>query len=274
MSEPGSTSLADLHSHLVPGVDDGARSLDDTLDGVERMVQQGIVRIVTTPHLEGSLTLDGAHLEARLSHVTEAFDAAAEEVAKRFPHVEFRRGHEVMLDVPDVRFDDPRTRLAGSSFALIEWPRLHLPPGTSRVLSRIASEGYHPIVAHPERYIGIDLALADQWRSVGAYLQVNYGSLVGRYGSDARIFALRLLRRGWADYLSSDFHARPDRKIFRREAAERMRDLGGEEALVHLSLTNPARVLEDQLPIPVPSLPAERGFWAKVRDMLNLESST
>jgi protein-tyrosine phosphatase len=254
-------------------VDDGARSLEETLDSVERMVEQGIRRILTTPHLDGRLTLDEALLEGRLSQVTEAFDLAAEAVARRFPEVEFRRGHEVMLDVPDVRFDDPRTRLGGSSFALVEWPRLHLPPGTTRVLHRIASEGYRPIVAHPERYIGIDLALAEQWRAVGAYLQVNYGSLAGRYGTDARAFAFRLLRRGWADYLSSDFHGRPDRKIYRREAAERLRDLGAEESLSHLSLTNPGRVFEDELPLPVPSLPAERGFWAKVKEILNLESA-
>ncbi len=273
MSGSDSTSLADLHSHLVPGVDDGARSLEDTLESVDRMVEQGIRRILTTPHLRGSLSLDGVRLEERLSQVTEAFNVAAEAVAKRHPDVEFRRGHEVMLDVPDVSFDDPRTRLGGSSFVLIEWPRLRLPPGTTKVLHRIANEGYRPIVAHPERYIGMDLALAEQWRVVGAYLQVNYGSVVGRYGGEARDFAFRLLRRGWVDYFSSDFHGRPDRKIYRREAADRLRDLGAEESLVHLSRTNPGRVFEDRLPIPVPNLPAERGFWAKVKEILNLESA-
>lgn len=273
MSQPEAASLADLHSHLVPGVDDGARSLEDTLEGVERMSRLGILRILTTPHLQGSLTLEEERLDDRLSEVTEAFHAAAEAVAKRFPAVEFRRGHEVMLDVPDVRFDDPRTRMAGKSFCLIEWPRLQLPPGTTRVLQRIVGEGWRPIVAHPERYIGIDLALADQWRAVGAHLQVNYGSLVGRYGSEARAFAFRLLRRGWVDYLSSDFHGRPDRKIYRREAADRLRDLGADAVLAHLSLTNTNRVFEDLPPLPPPSLPAERGFWAKVKEILNLESA-
>jgi len=273
VSEPEAASLADLHSHLVPGVDDGARSLEDTLDAVERMTRLGILRILTTPHLQGSLSLDEERLEARLSEVTDAFRDAAEAVAERFPAVDFRRGHEVMLDVPDVRFDDPRTRLAGTSFCLVEWPRLQLPPGTTRVLQRIAGEGWRPIIAHPERYIGIDLSLAHQWRAVGAYLQVNYGSLVGRYGSEARVLAFRLLRRGWVDYFSSDFHGRPDRKIYRREAAERLRDLDADVLLAHLSVTNPGRVFEDQTPLPVPSLPAERGFWAKVKEILNLESA-
>lgn len=271
MSDRDPTALVDLHNHLVPGVDDGARTMRETIDSVERMVRQGIRRIITTPHLDGSLTLHPERIEQRLSEVSEAFGRAAEAVASSFPEIEFRRGHEVMLDVPEVTFGDERMRLAGSSFVLIEWPRLQLPPGTAAVLERIASEGYRPIVAHPERYVGIDLALAERWRRVGAYLQVNYGSLVGRYGAEARAFAFRLLRRGWADYLASDFHARPDREIYRKEAAARLRQLGAEESLMHLSLTNPGRVFEDAPPLPVPALPAERGFWARVKEILNLE---
>jgi protein-tyrosine phosphatase len=267
------TAFADIHSHLVPDVDDGARSLDDVLDAVERMTRLGIRKIITTPHLDGSLSAHPEELEDRLSRVSEAFDRAAEAVGQRFPEVVFRRGHEVMLDTPDVHLEDDRMRLAGTSFVLVEWPRLHLPPGTAQVLKRIIGQGYRPVVAHPERYIGIDLEVAASWRDAGAYLQVNYGSLASRYGSDARAMAFRLLRRGWADYMASDFHGRPDRKIYHREASQRLEELGGREAWVHLSLTNPARILRDEEPLPVPSLPEERGFWAKVKEILNVEST-
>lgn len=267
------TAFADFHSHLVPGVDDGARTVEETLDAVERMTLSGIRKIITTPHLDGSLTLDPEALEARLTEVSDAFDEAAEAVGRQFPEVEFRRGHEVMLDVPDVDFSDPRVRLAGTRFVLIEWPRLHLPPGTAQVLHRIRQEGYFPIVAHPERYIGIDLSLAARWREAGAFLQINYGSLDGRYGADARNFAIRLLRRGMADYLASDFHARADRKMYKDEALSFLNKLGGGEAVVHLCLTNPSRIFREELPLPVPVLPVERGFWARMRQILNPENS-
>lgn len=267
------TAHADFHSHLVPGVDDGARTIEDTLESVQRMTQEGIRKILTTPHLDGSLTLAPELLEERLEEVSASFDDAAEAVNATFPEVEFRRGHEVMLDVPDVNFADPRTRLGGSSFVLIEWPRLHLPPGTTQVLQRIRGEGYRPIVAHPERYIGIDLDLAAQWRRAGAYLQLNYGSLEGRYGAEARAIAFRLLRRGWADYFSSDYHGRPERKIYKREVWARLAELGAEETLVHMCLTNPARVFRDEAPLGVPMLPVERGFWAKVREIFNMETA-
>jgi protein-tyrosine phosphatase len=267
------TALTDIHNHLVPGVDDGARNLDDVLASVERMAREGIRKIITTPHLDGSLTLDARRLEGRLEEVDEAFALAAHAIGERFPDVDFRRGHEVMLDVPDVDFSEPRLRLAATKFILVEWPRLRLPPGTRQVLRRIRSEGYRPIVAHPERYQGIDLDVARRWRDAGAYLQVNYGSLDGRYGGDARAFAGQLLRRGWADYLASDFHGRLEKKLYRAEAWERIGSLDGEEALAHLCITNPGRILLDEEPLPVPMLPPRRGLWEKVKGILKQESA-
>ncbi|MFQ5538090.1 MAG: tyrosine-protein phosphatase [Gemmatimonadota bacterium] len=270
MNDPDPTALADIHSHLVPGVDDGARTVEDVLESVERMTRLGIRKILTTPHLDGSLTQDPEELEERLSEVDEAFAEAAQAVGERFPEVDFRRGHEVMLDVPYVSFDDPRVRLAGTSFVLVEWPRLQLPPGTVPVIEHIRADGYKPIIAHPERYIGMGaaLGLAQEWRDQGAYLQVNYGSLVGRYGGEARSTAFRLLRRGWADYIASDFHGRPGISLYKQEAWTALEEVGGHEALVHLCLTNPSRVFRDEDPIPVPLLPAERGFWARVKEIL------
>jgi len=266
-------AYADFHSHLVPGVDDGSRTVEETVDAVERMTQSGIRKIITTPHLDGSLTRDPERLEERLSSVSESFAEAADAVGREFPEVQFLRGHEVMLDTPDVDFSDPRVRLAGTQFVLLEWPRLQRPPGTTQVIRRIRAEGYLPIVAHPERYVGIDLALAHQWRAAGAFLQVNYGSLSGRHGSDARALALRFLRRGLADYLASDFHARADRKLYKDEAASIIHGLGGGEAWVHLCLTNPSRVFQEELPLPVPPLPVQRGLLARLRQILNPDDS-
>ncbi len=269
--DPG--AFADIHSHLVPGVDDGARDLGDTLASVGRMTQLGIRKILTTPHLNGSLTRNEEAIEARLSEVDEAFERAAMAVGADFPEVDFKRGHEVMLDIPDVDFSDPRLRLAGTSFVLIEWPHLHVPPGTTRVLERMISAGYRPIIAHPERYIGIDrkLGVIARWREDGAYLQVNHGSLSGRYGAAAKGIAARLLRRGWADYLASDFHAQSQAGIYFKDVWEKLEALGAGESLTNLCLTNPSRVFRDEIPLPVPPLPPEIGLWARVKGMMSQE---
>jgi protein-tyrosine phosphatase len=268
-------SVVDLHSHLIPGVDDGARTLEDTREGVERMTRAGIRKIMTTPHVDASLVRDPAAYNQHMDWVDRAWEEVRQEVATHFPEVDFRRGHEVMLDVPDPDLSDERLRLGGSSFVLIEWPRLQLPPGTPAVLSRLRMAGLRPIVAHPERYIGFDrdLELAAEWKRVGALLQVNYGSLVDRYGPEARSLAFRLLRHGWVDYLSTDFHGRPHLKLYRREAVELLTEMGGDEQITLLSMTNPQRLFRDEEPLPVPPLLGDRTVWAKLRGLLKLERS-
>jgi protein-tyrosine phosphatase len=141
------------------------------------------------------------------------------------------------------------------------------------VLSRLRLAGFRPIIAHPERYVGFDrdLELAGEWRRVGAFMQMNYGSLVGRYGPEARALAFRFLKRGWADYLGTDFHGRAHLKLFRREAIEKLEELGGMEQLSLLTVTNPQRMLRDEEPMPAPPLIGGRNLWTRMRELLKME---
>jgi protein-tyrosine phosphatase len=267
-------AIGDFHSHLIPGVDDGARTLEDTLEAVERMTLSGIRKVITTPHIDASLIRSGEPFETYMAAVDAAWGVARKGVADRFPEVDFRRGLEIMLDLPDPDLTgDERLRLGGSSFVLLEWPRLQLPPGTVEVVSRLRWSGVRPIIAHPERYLGFDreLELASEWRRVGAYLQVNYGSLVGRYGPQARALAYRLLRRGWVDYLATDFHGRSHLKLYHREAVDALTELGGEEQISLLTVTNPQRVFRDEEPLPVPPLLRDRTLWGRLRELLQIE---
>lgn len=269
MMDQESPSLVDLHSHLIPGVDDGAKTVEDVLESVERMVRVGIRKIVTTPHLDGSVTADPAAFKERMREIDAAWKTVSEAVGERFPEVSFQRGNEVMLDTPDPVLTDPRVRLAGTAYVLVEWPRLQVPPGSTRAVARARSSGVRPIVAHPERYSGMgrDMDLAGEWRLEGALLQVNYGSLVGRYGSEAQERALLLLQRGWVDILASDFHGRSHLKLHIREAREAMEEWGGAEQWRLLTSVNPERLLANEFPLQVPPLLPTGGIWTKVRSI-------
>jgi protein-tyrosine phosphatase len=251
----------------VPGVDDGARSLEDALDGVARMVDRGYARIVTTPHLEASLVRDREAFAHRMEQMDEAWDSVATAVRRRWPELDFRRGFEVRLDVADADLTEPRLRLGGTPFLLVEWAGMRAPAHGARLLAGLRSAGIRPIVAHPERYGGLDgdLRVVAEWREAGAYLQVNNGSLVDRYGARARAVALRLLERGWVDYLSTDFHGRAHLSLHAEGARARLMSFGGEEQHRLLARRNPGRLFDGEHPLPVPPLGSDavRDFVAE-----------
>jgi len=265
--------FTDLHSHLVPGVDDGSRTLEDSRGGVQRLVDAGVRRIVTTPHLDGSITRDVARLAERLAGVDEAFDRLQNLVRSEFPGLELQRGHEVMLDIPDPDLRDPRVRLGTTGYVLVEWPGLRVPPSTVPVLRRLGEQGVKPIIAHPERYRELDpeVYLPGEWKSAGALLQVNHGSVVGRYGELPRKRALLLLERGWVDLMASDFHGRPHLSPNLLEARRTLLELGGGAQFGLLAGVNPARILRGEEPIPVPPLQLRSGVVEKLVQLFRLK---
>ncbi|MGW8265111.1 MAG: tyrosine-protein phosphatase [Longimicrobiales bacterium] len=269
MNPPERHGLTDLHSHLVPGVDDGSRTVAEALEGISRLWDAGVRNIVTTPHLDGSLTQMPWDLEVYLEEVGEAFENLRAAAGKTFPEVSILRGHEVMLDVPDPVLTDPRIRLAGTNFVLVEWPRLRVPPATTQVLGRLRGLGLRVIVAHPERYYGLDSEgnLAGAWRQMGALLQVNYGSLVGSYGDASRKRAFSFLERGWVDLFSTDFHGRPHLDLQVDQVRTAMEALGGREQFHLLARVNPTRVASGGGVLPVPPLAVKKGLREKVWDL-------
>jgi protein-tyrosine phosphatase len=262
--------LGDLHSHLVPGVDDGARDLEEAVAAVGILRRGGVRRILTTPHLDASILKNRDLAEERIREVQAAYRSLVLEVRKQHPDVQLARGFEVMLDVPNPDLGDPRVRMAGTRFVLVEWPRLQIPPGTTTVLRRIRGDGWMPVVAHPERYHGLDpqLAILREWTRAGAYLQVNHGSLNGRYGNEPRNRAFRILEGGMAHYLSTDYHGRPGQRLHLSHATELFRESDAMDAFGMLCRTNIERLLDDQEPHPVRPVKFRRGLLARIQGFL------
>ncbi|HEX5520122.1 MAG TPA: CpsB/CapC family capsule biosynthesis tyrosine phosphatase [Longimicrobiaceae bacterium] len=266
--------LVDIHNHLIPAVDDGARSLDEALAALEAMHAQGIRRIVATPHLDAELTHRAEPFAARMAKVDAAWELLRDAAAERFPDVELGRGHEVMLDVPQLSLEDARVRLAGGRTVLVEFPRLFVPAGSSDALYRLRSAGWLPLVAHPERYLNVnldtgDLSLVEEWRRIGARMIVNAGSVTGNFGPGALATVREMLRRGWVDLIGSDYHARPGRPLRMRHAYDQLVEWSGEEQAELLLAINPGRAIDGEEALPVPPLALSEPWWGRLRKIFS-----
>lgn len=251
----------DLHNHLLPGVDDGARDLAESLEAVEALRRQGVEGAVVTPHLKGSLTRRPEAFATRLAALDAAWEEFRARVSATHPGFRLGRGVELMLDVPDPDLSDPRVRLAGTPFVLVEFPFFSVPPGAPGALGGLLAKGWVPVVAHAERYeeVAAGLEIVAGWRAAGARVQVNCGALLGRFGAAQKRAAAGLLERGWVDYLASDHHARGVPDV--AGCAALLEGAGAGEAAALLLRRNPERLLEGKEPLPVPGVRLSGEGW-------------
>jgi protein-tyrosine phosphatase len=257
--------MADLHTHLIPGVDDGAPDLDSALRTLVTLHGDGVSTVVATPHLNAS-DPNGT----RRARADQAWPELAVAARDRLPGLRLQRGYEIQLDVPHPDLSDPGLRLAGSRFALVEFFAFTIPNQSAAVLAGIVAAGHVPIVAHPERYWGYDreLSVVREWREAGALLQLNSGSLLGEYGETIRAVAHRLLGDGHVDLIASDNHARANRSPSLRSVWDYLVANGLDiEARLLLS-TNPSRILMDEPPLPVGPVKPRRGLLGRLRRLV------
>jgi protein-tyrosine phosphatase len=247
--------VIDIHSHVLPGVDDGSANIETSVAVLERFAQQGLEVLVCTPHLQAS----GAHLAPYARH--QAILAELVAVAPGKP--ELRLGWEIMLDRPGCDLSSPTLSLGGAKAVLVEFPRAHLPVGTTEELDRIRRSGVVPVVAHPERYYGCTLDIVRAWRDAGAVIQTDATMLLAR--GPMTELAKSLLGAGLIDCLASDNHG--DRRSL-SAARVWLEELGATEHARMLTYANASRLLADEPILPVPPLALDRGVFRRLGELL------
>ncbi|MEP6618952.1 MAG: CpsB/CapC family capsule biosynthesis tyrosine phosphatase [bacterium] len=246
--------MIDLHSHLLPGVDDGSKSVEMSLPVLERFVADGVECLVLTPHLNAS---EAAH--APYERNAAIFD----ELRSVSPQsLELRLGWEIMLDEPNVDLRSPMLCLGGSRAVLVEFPHMSVPLAAGDELYRIRCSGVVPLLAHPERYWGCTVERVEEWRRAGAVIQMDTAGLLGR--SSVGKLSRALVEQGLVDLFSSDNHG-DSRSL--ATARDWLTEVSTPEHAELLTRTN-ARCLLDGLPImPVPPLPRTSGIFGRLREL-------
>jgi protein-tyrosine phosphatase len=247
--------VIDIHSHLIPAVDDGSPSVEVSLGVLARFGADGVARLVCTPHLRASQV----H-EFDESAVAGQF-AALVAAAPATPALS--RGWEIMLDIPGVDLRAPWLALAGSSAVLVEFPHSGVPTGATAELFRLRMSGIVPVLAHPERYIGCTPEMVREWKQVGVVMQIDAVALT--VGGPMGKLARALLAEGLADCLSSDNHG-DDRSL--GGARQWLLELDATEQADLLTSTNAGRLLTNRPVLPVGPIEVHKGLVGRLRALL------
>jgi protein-tyrosine phosphatase len=252
--------VIDLHTHLLPNIDDGSSSVEQSVGVLRRMGELGITAVALTPHVTAMELVDGA--EGAIERRERAL-RGMEPVAPSPP--ELLLGFEVMLDqpMPAVALGDRRLSLAGSRYYLVEFRLSVVAEFATTVLGQIARSGVVPVVAHPERYDECSAPVVQAWREVGATIQVDATTLTraGVRGKRAR----ELVEQGLADFLASDNHGGRRTVATGRKYLE---ELGHPAVARLLTEDNPRAIVEDQPLAPVPPVELKGGVMERIRRIL------
>lgn len=227
----GGKLLVDIHSHLLPGIDDGAPTMDHTIGMLRKFEELGYQKLIMTPHV-----------------MSGVYDSTSEIILKKLEEVKKVSqdlGLKLILEASaEYYFDETlfeRIRKKDllpfhGNHILFEFSFRNQPPQIEEVVFQLKSAGYQPILAHFERYIYFhpSIEVAKSLRERGCFIQVNLNSFTGHYGSEVKNQAIKLLKAGLIDILGSDCHRIQHLELLKRSLNDPLF-----HQLVELKVKNP-----------------------------------
>ncbi|MFQ6038757.1 MAG: tyrosine-protein phosphatase [Candidatus Aminicenantales bacterium] len=252
--------MIDLHCHILHGLDDGARSLDEAAEMAKAASKGGIQTIVATPHL-----YRGDEVPKNLNIIRKKCDELRYVLSKNHVDVEIVQGAEVHVShnlVDEIRKNKKKLFLNSSSYMFLEFPSGHVFSGVKDLLFDLMSDGIRPIIAHPERNAVFvrHPSLLYELVQMGVLAQANSGSFIGLYGSRVEEAAFRFLELNLLHFMASDAHNPRPPSLWLQEAADAVEERFGKDVVSALVNDNPHAVLEDEeLPyLPRPLDPSQQ----------------
>lgn len=191
----------DMHSHFVPGVDDGSDSIETSLTMIRGMIELGFKKIITTPHIRPDYfpntreTILTGFEKLKQAIINEGLNIELECAAEYFVDYEFR---EII--------DKEKLLTFSGNHLLMEISTFSPPPNLFDSIFQMRIKGYQPVIAHPERYGYYQLHEFSKMKDFGCLLQVNTMSLTGHYGKPTKELAMKLLKADLVDMLGTDMH--------------------------------------------------------------------
>jgi protein-tyrosine phosphatase len=234
--------FCDIHTHVLPDVDDGPRTIEESLSIIGEAASVGVNKILCTPHFSAESP------SSLPDTISRRFDLLRKSMLEKKDGVEIHLGTELMIhpDLSEVIRSDGRLTVNGSGrYALIETPLSEIPPYTRSVMFDLLVKGTTPIWAHPERcrHVMRDYRVLDPYIQSGVLIQLNAGSLLGLYGWSVRKTAEKLVKNGYVHMCASDTHHMGNMKEWWPLALRKITKIIGATKAVQLCSANPSRVI-------------------------------
>jgi protein-tyrosine phosphatase len=251
----------DIHFHILPGVDDGARNIEMALQMARLAIQDGTRTIVATPHPDARTGIG-----SKEKTLQATFDFSAIMRQQGITDLQVLPGVECYL-VPELFSllkEDKVFTLNNSRYLLLEFNHVIAPVNVEKVMFHLRTQGYIPIVAHPERYkyAHDNLKWLERLVRLGCLIQVTAGSYYGRFGKQCQKTATLLLQSNLAHIVASDAHNLEIRAPGLSQARPVIEKLAGPDTFRQMAIDVPARIVENLVYEPdLPDSPAGRSFW-------------
>lgn len=236
--------MIDVHSHIIPKIDDGATSFEESYTMFNEAVKTGFTDIIATSHyIEDYYETDCVERQAWI----EAMNKALKE---NNINLNIHSGNEIYITQNLVKLikEKKASTLAGSKYVLFELPMNNNIVYLNETIFEIKSSGFVPIIAHPERYAFVQRnpnMLIDLIKQ-GVLFQGNYASIIGRYGNHAKNTIKKLLKANMIHFLGTDCHRKNDIYIQMNDIIQELEKLLGVEMLEKLTTINPSHIIKNE----------------------------
>lgn len=237
-------NIIDIHSHILPGVDDGAGAMEETMEMLRQAYDEGIRAIFATPHCGlSNPDFSPEKADAVLAEVQA-------ECKARFPDMFILKGNELFYSsgILERLYSGQANTLTGSDYVLIEFAPDIKYSELERALRELITGGYRPILAHAERYICLikDQSQVEALVNQGAYIQINARSLMrGRFDKRMK-WCRRLIENGLVHFVATDCHNADSRKPEIRQAIEKLKEITDEDTVKDITFRNGIRVMKNE----------------------------
>ena len=236
--------MIDFHTHIIPNIDDGSRSVEETFNLIKEAKEAGFEGIILTSHyIENYYETDAPERDVWVKAISDSLKEKGIETNLYI-------GNEIYIseNIMDLLINRKASTINNTSYVLFEMPLNAEPMNLYDVIYSLQENKLVPVLAHPERYSFVqkEPELIYDLIQKGVLMQANYGSILGQYGENAKMIVKKFLENDMIHFLGSDVHRQ--NSIYKKipQALEEIRKIIGEEKLEKLTTTNPKLVLANK----------------------------